>query len=257
MVIQKIETMLRKCASTSPSFPPTKLYNEGWLLRLILDWFSANKVDNHSLAFTEGVEWFSEALLPTAFPPKRRGHSKGEAWTHADGVIGHFTIGHVGKADLSLSPSGTHFIVLEAKMFSKLSAGVTHAKYFDQAARTVACMAEVLKRASRQPSKLSGFGLYVLAPDEQISRGIFEEEMDKNSINTKVHRRVLGYGDGKDSWFSDWFIPSLKHIQIDCMSWESLLEEIERKDSSIGTEMQGFYSYCMRFNRPESKSESI
>jgi hypothetical protein len=39
--------------------------------------------------------------------------------------------------------------------------------------------------------------------------------------------------------------------------WEKLLDEIETKDAKMGTEMQEFYSYCMRFNRPESRSGSI
>ena len=43
-------------------------------------------------------------------------------------------------------------VVIEAKMFSKLSPGVTNAKYFNQAARNVACMAEIANRAGIDPA---------------------------------------------------------------------------------------------------------
>jgi hypothetical protein len=59
-------------------------------------------------------------------------------------------------------------------MFSVLSSGVTRATYFDQAARNVACIAEVLFRAKREPAKMGVLGFFVLAPDEQISGAVAE-----------------------------------------------------------------------------------
>ncbi len=50
-------------------------------------------------------------------------------------------------------PTATQFVVAEGKMYSPLSPGVTHARYFDQAARTVACIAEVLRRGKRTPAQ--------------------------------------------------------------------------------------------------------
>ena len=174
--------MLKFCKSESTLFPPTDLYNEGWLLRLILNWFSMQKIKDHPLAFSESAKWFSEALLPTVFPPKSHKDPLGELWTHADGVIGHFKIGERGKGGLSLMKNAHQFVVLEAKMFSKLSPGVTHAKYFDQAARTVACISEVLRKAKRKPEELSELGFSVMAPQSQSSDGIFWKEMNKGSI---------------------------------------------------------------------------
>jgi hypothetical protein len=130
-------------------FPPTLLYNEGWFLRLVLDWFSRHDVQGHPLSFGAGARWFSEALLPSAFLARHRGDRLAESWTHADGVVGHFLIGEGGKALLRLAPEAGQLLVLEAKLFRGLSPGVTKARYYDQAARTVACMAEVLRRAER------------------------------------------------------------------------------------------------------------
>ena len=109
--------------------------------------------------------------MPSAFLARHRGDPLAENWTHADGVLGHFTIGNQGKADLSLRHDATQFLVLEAKMFSELSSGVTSAGHFDQAARNVACIAEVFHRANVQPRPKTQIGFYVLAPDSQIKQG--------------------------------------------------------------------------------------
>lgn len=217
MITDRIKTMLEACHGTNPLFPPTDLYNEGWLLRLLLDWFSGQDISEYPLSFPGNGKWFSEALLPTAFLPRFRKDPLGESWTHADGVIGHFNIGNTGKGDLSLSKDATHFVVLEAKMFSKLSSGVTHAKYFDQAARNVSCIAETLYRANVWPSKLSRLSFHVFAPQSEIDRGVFDKQMSEESIRAKVERRVAEYEGEKDHWFKEWFQPTVQHVDIGCI----------------------------------------
>lgn len=143
MVNERIAELLSMSVGPGRVFPPTELYNEGWMLRLVLDWFSRTPDCNYELRFLDGSGWYSEALLPSAFLSRKRGDVLAESWTHADGVVGHFSIGENGAGDLSLKDGATQFVVVEAKMFSKLSAGVTNARYFNQAARNVACIAEI------------------------------------------------------------------------------------------------------------------
>jgi len=247
MALDQILSMLQRSNTNSPFFPPTELYNEGWLLRLVLHWFSSCRIPNHPLDFNDSGRWFSEALLPSAFKPRWQGDPLGESRTHADGVIGNFIIGNQGKADLSLEKGGTHLVVTEAKIFSKLSKGVTHAKYFDQAARTVACIAEILCRSDRLPSSIKT-GFYVLAPKDQITSGIFEKEMNKRSILSKVQKRVSEYDGEKDQWMSEWFETTLKNINIECLSWEKIIEEISSREPDCGATIGKFYQNCIRFN---------
>lgn len=169
-----------------------------------------------------------------------------EAWTHADGAIGHFTIGDIGKADLSLLPDVNHFVVLEAKMFSKLSSGVTNAGYFDQAARNVGCIAETIKRAERDPSEIS-LGFYLLAPQSQIEQGVFKE-MSCTSIKQKVERRVSEYGGEKEEWYCSWFLPTFQNIDIRPISWEELITDIGEQDLDSANDIGEFYKYCVEFN---------
>jgi hypothetical protein len=88
MVTERIQAMLESCTN----FPPTIFYNESWLLRLVLDWFSSHKVPNHPLTFLENARWFSEALLPTVFLQSPPGTKLAEHRSQADGVIGHFEV---------------------------------------------------------------------------------------------------------------------------------------------------------------------
>lgn len=154
-------------------FLPLSSINEGWMLRLVLDWFSRNPNVDHELRFSENSQWYSEALLPSAFLQNSGEKKLAESWTHADGVIGHFSIGEGGKADLSLDKNATQFVVTEAKMFSELSAGVTNAPYFNQAARTVACMAEISRIAGIAPKSFDNIAFYVLAPEKKNKRRCF------------------------------------------------------------------------------------
>lgn len=248
MNIQRITALLESCTSDSPKFPPTLLYNEGWLLRLALDWFSNHPVPAHTLTCSENARWFSEALLPSAFLSRHKGDRLAEASTHADGVVGHFQIGGQNKTGLSLLPDATQFVVLEAKLLSGLSAGVNYASYFDQAARSVACIAEVLCRADRHASDMAHLGFYVLAPRAQIQQGTFTEQISRESISNKVAQRVQAYDGAKDKWHREWFQPIFPSIKVGLISWEEIITTVQEYDSVSAAGLEEFYRRAIAFN---------
>src|SRR5262245_54519477 len=116
-MINRIEQMLRMAAGDGRLFPATILFNEGWLLRLILSWVASAGRTDLPLSFAAGAKWFSEALIPSQFLPRSRSDPLGEGFTHADGVFGHVTIGSAAFADVRLLPSATQLVVTEAKLF--------------------------------------------------------------------------------------------------------------------------------------------
>ncbi len=249
MEIDRIRKLLESCTSKTPSFPPTLIYNEGWFLRLVLDWFFTHSVPNHPLEFHANAKWFSEALLPSAFLARFRGDPLAESWTHADGAIGHFTIGKDRKTDLSLLDDAKQLVILEAKMFSGLSSGVSNAKYYDQAARNVACIAEVFRRAKAFPRSLSNIGLYVLAPLSQIEKGVFTKAVNRESIKNKVDKRVRDYSGTKEQWYSDWFLPTFQQIEIMEISWEEIIATIREQEPESANSLEIFYRRCIEFNQ--------
>lgn len=242
--------MLATAADSGRVIPPTDLYNEGWMLRLALHWLSEHPEIEHDLVFSSGSTWFSEALLPSAFLARYRGDKLAESWTHADGVIGHFFIGESGAGDLSVPQDASQLLVTEAKMFSKLSSGVTNAKYFDQAARNVACIAEVLRRANIKPRSVQSLGFFVVAPQSRIDEGVFERQMDRAGIADVVQRRVEEYQDTeKQRWYDEAFLPVAETASIRCISWEEIIDLTSRTDPEFGSDLSDFYSECLKFNQ--------
>lgn len=252
MVLDRIKIMLEQSEGDAPLFPPTLLFNENWLLRLVLDWFALKAPEDHPLSPAAGASWYSEAWLPSAFLPRFRRDKLAESWTHADGVVGHFTTGNHGTADLALLPDAAQFAVIEGKMFSRLSAGVKNSPCYDQAARTVACIAEVLRRAGRRPDELDALSFVLIAPRSRIDEGIFAEELAAESIRRKVRRRADEYAGARDPWFDEWFLPTLERLAVRTYSWEGIAETIAFHDPEAGQTIDSFYTKCLHFSRPQA-----
>jgi hypothetical protein len=94
----------------------------------------------------------------------------------------------------------------------------------------------------------------VLAPHEQIALHVFRRELSIDSIREKVAHRVSEYDaspdrENKQQWLQHWFLPTLSHMKIECLSWEELIEAIATNDSRFGSELSKFYSECLKFNR--------
>ena len=242
-----ISKMLELAHTDAAVFPPTILYNEGWMLRILLSLQSEGK---RGLPFTflPGARWFSEALIDSPFLHRMRGDPLAEGLTHLDGAIGHFDIRDGTKAGLVLRADSKQFVAIEAKMFSTLSKGTTNAPDYDQAARTVACIAWTIKQSNRTIEDFESLGFYVIAPHVQITSQTFSVQTNKHSIREKVERRINAYsGDYEKQskmkvWHDDFFIPTLERIDIRCVPWETVMEKIG--DPAI----RKFYSRCLEFS---------
>lgn len=254
MITERIKAMLDACEAGQPAFPPSLLFNEGWLLRIVLDWFSRHGGDRYPLSPRPGGRWFSEAWLPSAFLPRYRGDRLAESRSHADGVLGHFAIGDPGTAGLTLLPDARQLVVFEAKLFARLSAGVKNAPFYDQAARTVACMAEVLRRAGRSPEEMDDLALLILAPRARIDDGVFAWDASPESIYRKVRRRVEDYAGQRDAWFLEAFVPACRGIEVRCLAWEEIVEVIAFHQPESGQLIDSFYGRCLHFNRPQTRA---
>jgi hypothetical protein len=254
MIPQRVLKILETVVGDTPQLPPTIIFNEGWMLRLILDSLNGIGELNHPLAFAQNATWFSEALLPTAFRPRTQADKLSESFTHADGAIGHIEVARSGNAYVHLSKGAKQFIITEAKMFSALSSGVKNAPTFNQAARNVACIAEVLHREKRSPDEFESIGFYVLAPREAIDAGVFEPVMSRDHIAKTVAERVRAYGGALDNWLESAFAPLLERIDVKCFPWEDLVSLIESAGQANAPELRPFYENCLKYNRPREKS---
>jgi len=221
-----------------PNFRPTEIYQEGWLIKLVIHQASTIDDGNFYLSFLSKSTWYSESQLPTAFKARRRGDPLAESRTNADGVIGEIKIGSQAKVDLELVRGAKQFTVIEAKIGSSLSSGTKNAPYFDQAARNVACMAEVMAMAPINPESLERLDFIVLAPKYSIRQGTFSKEMTRGSIKSKVQRRVQDYKGRMNKWYSTHFEPTINKIRLHTLSWEEALRWISKNKPDVGDELE-------------------
>src|SRR5262245_2860672 len=70
---RRIAEILINAGRPASPIRPTELYNETWMLRLLLDWCASQAPPTHHLYFHPGARWSSEALLRSAFGPTFRG----------------------------------------------------------------------------------------------------------------------------------------------------------------------------------------
>ena len=248
---KEILEILEKADKRDTNIPPTLLYNEGWMLRTVLQQIKEKRINHPDLTFTDdGINWYSEALLPTPFSARMKGDKLCETRTHADGVVGKFNIEK--KGDLILNDLCNFFYVIEAKMYSKLSTGTKNAKNFNQAARTVACIAQLIynKQKPVQIYYFKKLAFYVLLPEEQIkNEPTFKEFTDKENIKHTIISRMSLYplNDNNKKGIFDWLDVNLDNyitkIDIKLITWEDLIEN--SRDSTL----EEFYDKCKHFNK--------
>lgn len=241
-LIDRVSQLLSDCDKDDGVLPPTILYNEGWLLRLVLDWYSRNRSPDCLVPFASGAGWSSEVLLPSRFFK----HTSPEGWTHADAVVGHFAVRRP-RGDAALKPDAEQFIVIEAKMGSPLSAGTKHAPTFNQAARNIACMLHMLARAQRPAGSLHDLGFLVFAPHQRIAQGHFKAALQPQEVMDSIRQR----GDETEEhlgWCGDYVYREVPRMRIGVLAWEQLLDDIRMRDQTYAETLRVFYENCCRFN---------
>ena len=88
----------------------------------------------------------------------------------------------------------------------------------------------------------------VLAPHYSIEKGTFSEEMELDSIRSKVKQRVAEYEGQLDEWYSSQFEPAIQSVRLHSLSWESALEWIGSHKADAAEKLDEFYKLCLEFN---------
>jgi hypothetical protein len=253
MALQRVLALLQTCTTDTPLFPPKTLYNERWLLRLLLNWFSAFDLPDHPLHFPAGARWYAQGMLPTPFSKRYADDRLAEDGSEADGALGHFELADdPGQPQIVLKRDAGHLVILAARMFDPLKPGIKRAAYFNQAARTVTCIAEALRRADRFPLDMDRVGFYVVAPRTQIEQGIFVEDLNRDELQRTVKQRVREYKGSdaypdKKSWYKEWLKPTVQQIDLQTLSWEDLIATVGQHDRAEATALGAFYNRCVEF----------
>ena len=243
--------MLSRCEQDVSVLPVTSLFNKRWLLRLLLAWFDSARDRAHALSPAEGARWYSDGLLASRFIGDGRGDKRAEGLSRVDGTVGHFHPAPGGRGTLSLDSRATQFVTIAAKFETTLSTGAKNASYYDQGARTVACMARLMEVAGVRPESLSTLSFHVIAPASRIRKGVFDRQLEKSILLDKVRHRTEVFGSAHRDWMASWFEPVLERITISALAWEDLLQSIRLTDKPAGMNIARFYEQCLRSNVPQ------
>jgi len=213
------------------NFPPTKIFEEGWMLRILLEAHHKGR-SCFPIPYYDDSTWYSEGIISSPFSLK----PYAESGTRSDGIIGHIKIRVDTKAGIRLEKNARQFVVLEAKMKSGLSSNVDNAGFYDQASRYLACICKTIELSNCAFSDIDSIGFYVIAPEDQINQNIFSKYLNPNNILNTVEKRVNQYmmEDCYSSlvrWYNNNFKPFMNYMKcegrIGCIKWEEAVDKIE------------------------------
>ncbi len=255
---------------------PTKLlYNEGWMLRFVLKWFDEHREIKHDMINIEaGSRLFFEAALPTKFSElsERELGEKDKLWepyTTADGVYGNFKFDNDdnnGYGNLELLENCKQFVVVEAKMFSPFKKGVKNAKEYNQVARTIACMCNVVANSGQniEDIDVSFFTIIPKGQEDKIAsfKGFNRCDCIKNIIKDRYEQYSsrLDYND-KKNWYDNNFLPLCEKLfggkeSLKLLFWEDIIKFIKDNDQTgYGESLEKFYDECYKYNNPENRKK--
>ncbi|KAA6325540.1 hypothetical protein EZS27_025267 [termite gut metagenome] len=159
---------------------PTVIYNEGWITRLLVKQsIQENLILNNTIDFGKLSNWSSKALIKSPFVGIPQ---EPEGYTHADIILGDFQIDYANSGAISVCEEAKVLGIIEAKMGSNLSQGTTNATKYNQASRSICCL------ASQVPDECEIF-FVVVAPQTTITRHNISQQVEPATIKPEIEDR--------------------------------------------------------------------
>jgi uncharacterized protein (DUF433 family) len=255
-----VTEILRGLKYSNRLFPATELYGEKWMLRILSSIYITqsqnygklgSNMPDILLPLDNEVRFFSEGQMETKFTEGNLGPGKTEGRTNADGIFGHINITDKTVTGIKLKDDATQFVVVEAKMGSKLSKGTKKAKDWDQASRIIACIARHMEITGRSPKSFRKIGFVILAPESNISKGYFDNDLNRERLKGTIKRRCVEYNNNNAillDWFDNWVEPLMDVIRLELISWESAISIVSILDPNKYPILQQFYNLCKNYN---------
>lgn len=248
-ILDRVGDLLSHAHEADSPLKPTDFYNEGWMAALTLS-VAASGVDMLPFRIAPNARWWTEALLRSPFNPRRRGDRRGEGLTNADALVGHFDRRGDTKRGVHVRADATQLVVIEAKLGARLSARTDNAEGFDQAARSVSCMAYELDLSGVDVTRCTSLGFCVLAPEYTLD--VHRPLVSRNSIEDRVRARLEQYDEpwraSLEQWFAGPFRRLLDCLTLECVSWESVIARVIAASAEQGRMLSAFYQACRTLN---------
>ncbi len=253
-VLKTIQGLLGKSIDaknddTFSELKPSDLFCEGWLTSILLQYWKTSDLELDFLPVKNGkTKWAREVLLRSPF------EKFGVGTTNSDAVVGHFDFREGTKRGIELDRNAKQFVVLEAKTTSVLTAGTTHWEKFDQATRNVADMArEIRERKLNVEDDFDVVDFIVISAEKM--KGKHDTLLRKDKMKEKIEEMIEEISNGKnkrseqikdlEDWQENYFKPLVEKIEPRCVTWESIIEEVEPENPGFAKWFGEFYRLCI------------
>ncbi len=229
---------------------PTEIYNEGWMTRLLVFYSMQEKIKLREIDFSSIINWTSEALLSSPFVSVSKAR---EGYTHADMAFGDFKVDYKqngkGSGKIIVNENAKVFGIIEAKMASPLSAFTANGPEYNQASRTVACIAHntldhyktffyvVVPESKKFKKNRKGISISDLVNEEKIKAQIEDrfrhhnenndEKINERDIIKKVEKCIVGiitYEEWIKLFTDETVKKSLNDFYDKCRKWNNIME---------------------------------
>lgn len=234
-MIHAINSIIEKTKGINP----TILFNEGWMIRLLIYYSVQENLKIGNIDFSENPNWTSEALIDSPFV---RTQSLRENHTHTDIILGDFSVEFKNRGAITVNPGAQRLGIIEAKMNSNLSQSVANAKDYNQASRSIACLAY-----NTWATDCDIF--FTLAvPEATIKKKKFEDQLNKELIASQIEQRFNQFEESNQvGQHKKQIMAKVKKCVIDILPYEDWMNAI--CDVKIKTELTAFYTRAIEYNR--------
>ena len=216
------------------SINPTIIYNEGWMIKLLVIESMIEKLEIGGIDFDRftNKNWSSEALIASPFVDAKKNR---EGYTHADIILGDFEIDYSERGEVKKKESAEILGIIEAKMGSNLSQSTTNAPDYNQASRNVCCLAHTTQNTDCETFFI------ITAPQKTIDKYNFKEQTAQ--IKTQIEKRFPLSGID----FDEKIRKKVDECTIAIISYEEWIEKIINYE--VKSLLSVFYEKCKKYNK--------
>lgn len=243
------------CETSDQPVARSEVYNETWMLRLTLaaihdyekDFDCADEVKKAALEATRAAvrhRWISEGGLEPAFK------QEGTTWT--DAILGSVKIKNDNKRGIEVDGDDPGITIVEAKIGSELSPGVANSSNYNQAARNIACLSQLIFKSKNLHDKCR---FLVFAPEKgRVESGFIKEENVDRIIraqygNTREGYRELFSEDVSNNREEFGRIVNSIRGKSSVIFWEEVIMAMKSWENIA--ELRAFYIECLKENHLE------
>lgn len=244
--MEAIIKIINSIKDTQPNVNPTEVYNEGWMIRLLVYYSIEEEIklkkDQFVIDFINMKNWTSEALISNPFLEAKKFK---EGYTHADMALGDFEVHYSKSGKIEVLKKARRFGIIEAKMKSSLSIRTTHAATYDQASRNVACIAYNTK-------KDCDIFFYVVAPELQLNKvnrkgNKMADIVVKERIIEQIEKRFkLHNSKNKLLKNQKTILEQASRCNVGVITYEEWIKEFT--NNKVHKILEDFYHQCIKWN---------